>query len=84
MNSVSANRKKLAFPTPLPEWIKEEKFYNIIKKYFNSDWAKQFFNTELLNQLLEDHKAGKRFCVSKIWVVFSFLVWYEQYFVLNR
>lgn len=84
MNSVSANRKKLAFPTPLPEWIREEKYYNIIKGYFTSDWAKKFFNTDLLVQLLEDHKAGKRFQVSKIWVVFSFLVWYEQYFVLNR
>lgn len=81
MNDISANRKKLAFPTPIPEWIKQDKFYNIIKGYFTSKEAEQFFNTELLVQLLEDHKAGKRFLVSKIWVIFSFLVWYEQYFV---
>ncbi len=84
MNSISANRKKLAFPTPLPAWIKEDKYYNLIKKYFTSEWAEQFFHTDLLVQLLDDHRAGKRFQVSKIWVVFSFLVWYEQYFVLNR
>ena len=84
MNSISANRKKLAFPTPLPEWLKQDKYYELIKGYFNSEWAKKFFNTDLLVQLLDDHRAGKRFVVSKIWVVFSFLVWYEQYFVLNR
>jgi len=84
MNDISANRKKLAFPTPLPEWLKQDKYYNIIKGYFLGEPAKKFFNTELLVQLLEDHRAGKRFVVSKIWVVFSFLVWYEQYFVMNR
>ena len=84
MNSISANRKKLAFPTPLPAWIKEDKYYNLIKKYFTSEWAEQFFHTDLLVQLLDDHRAGKRFQVSNIWVVFSFMVWYEQYFVLNR
>ena len=81
MNRTSAERKKLAFPTPLPEWIKQDKYYNIIKKYFTSREAEQFFDTARLVKLLEDHRSGKRFCVSKIWVVFSFLVWYENYFV---
>ena len=84
MNEVSANRKKLAFPTPLPDWIRQEKYYQLIKKQFTSPWAKKFFKTDKLVQLLDDHRAGKRFCVSKIWNVYSFLVWYEQYFVLNR
>ena len=84
MNQISANRKKLAFPTPLPEWLKQDKYYNIVKGYFTNDVAKKYFNTDLLVQLLDDHRAGKRFKVSKIWVVFSFLVWYEQYFVLGR
>lgn len=84
MNQISANRKKLAFPTPLPEWLKQDKYYNIVKRYFTNDVAKKYFNTDLLVQLLDDHRAGKRFKVSKIWVVFSFLVWYEQYFVLGR
>lgn len=84
MNQISANRKKLAFPTPLPEWLKQDKYYNIVKGYFTNDVAKKYFNTDLLVQLLDDHRAGKKFKVSKIWVVFSFLVWYEQYFVLGR
>lgn len=83
MNIISANRKKLAFPTPLPEWLKEEKYYNLVKSYFTNDTAKKYFNTDLLVKLLDDHRAGKRFRVSKIWVIFSFLVWHEQFFELQ-
>lgn len=84
MNDASANRKKLAFPTPLPDWIKQQKYYDIIKEQFTSPWAEKFFNTDRLVKLLDEHREGKRFCVSKIWNVYSFLVWYQQYFVLNR
>jgi len=80
MNEISANRKKLAFPTPIPDWLKEEKYYNLVKGYFTNDTAKKYFNTDKLVELLEDHKAGKRFKVSKIWVVLSFLVWHEMFF----
>ena len=79
MNEISANRKKLAFPTPIPEWLKEEKYYQIVKSYFTNDTAKKYFNTDKLIKLLDDHRAGKRFKVSKIWVVLSFLVWHEQF-----
>ena len=84
MNDISANRKKLAFPTPLPDWIKQDKYYEMIKKQFTSDYAKKFFKTDKLVKMLEMHREGHRFMVSKIWNVYSFLVWYEQYFVLNR
>lgn len=80
MNDESAKRKKLAFPTPLPAWIKEDEYYNLIKKYFTSPAAEKFFKTDKLVELLDNHRAGKHFMVSKIWNVFSFLVWYEQFF----
>ncbi len=80
MNDYSANRKKAAFPTPLPQWLKEDKYYNLVKGYFTNDAAKKYFNSEKLVELLDEHRAGKRFLTHKIWVVFSFLVWYEQYF----
>jgi len=81
MNDESAKRKKLAFPTPLPAWIKEDKYYNIIKEQFTSAHAEKFFRTDKLVALLDAHRNGERFMVSKIWNIYSFLVWYEQYFV---
>ncbi len=84
INKVSANRKKLAFPTPLPEWLKQDEYYNMVKRYFTNATAEKYFNTEMLVKLLDDHRAGKRFQVSKIWTVFSFLVWHEQFFELKE
>lgn len=81
INPTSANRKKLAFPLPLPEWLKEDRYYNIVKSYFTSDIAKRFFNVDMITTLLDNHRAGKPYCVAKIWAVFSFLVWYEEFFV---
>lgn len=84
INPTSANRRKMAFPLPLPEWIREDKYYNIIKKYFQSETAETYFNTELILDLLEQHKAGKHNYTRKIWAVFTFLIWYEQFFILKR
>lgn len=84
MNSTSANRKKLAFPEPLPEWLREDRYQEMIRGYFTNEIAEKYFRTDLLLQLLEDHKAGKRNNSMKIWTVFCFLKWYEQFFILNR
>lgn len=83
MNDYSANRKKAAFPTPLPTWLKEDKYFNEVKKYFTGETAKKYFNTDKLVELLEDHRNGKRFLTHKIWVIYCFLVWHEQFFEPN-
>lgn len=80
INPISANRKKMAFPLPLVEWLREDKYYEIIKRYFNSDTANEFFNTELCLKLLDNHKAGKVNNARKIWAIFTFLIWHEQFF----
>ena len=81
INPVSANRTKLAFPLPLPEWLKEDRYYQLVKTHFEGDIAKKFFHVPLITALLDDHRAGKPHCVTKIWAVFSFIVWYEEFFV---
>ena len=41
INPVSANRKKMAFPLPLPEWLREDKYYEIVRQYFKSETAEK-------------------------------------------
>lgn len=79
----TANKKKLGFPVPIRVWLKEDKYYNIVKEKFTSPEAKQYFNTDILVGLLDDHRAGKYDYSRKIWTVFSFLVWYDVYFKEN-
>ncbi len=74
-----ANKKKLGFPVPMREWIKEDETYNEIHKLFSE--ASEFFKVDKINKLLDDHKNGKRDNSRKIWTIYSFLVWYQEYFV---
>lgn len=73
-------KKKLGFPVPLREWIKSEKYYHEIKDKFNSNESKLFFNTKYLNKILEEHIYNKKDNYKKIWCVYSFLLWYDEYF----
>ena len=79
----TAAKKKLGFPVPIRVWLKEEKYYELVKSYFESDTSKQFFNTAPLLKLLYDHRDGKADNSRKIWTVFIFLVWYRVYFENN-
>lgn len=74
------SRKKLGFPVPLREWIKEDDLYNEIKIKFNNETAKKIFNSRKIIKLLMEHKRGKRDNYKKIWCIYTFLIWYEAYF----
>ena len=73
-----ANKKKLGFPVPIRVWLREEDTYNLVKNTFLE--GSEFFNTKYLIKLLDDHKNEKRDNSRKIWTIYTFLVWYKQYF----
>lgn len=79
----TANKKKHGFPVPLNDWLREDKYYNKVKAAFQSDIAEKFFVTSELMKLLDDHKSGKALNMQKIWSFYTFILWYEQFFVLN-
>lgn len=64
--------------------MREERYYMRVKKMFQSESAKQFFNEKYLNQLLEEHYAEKCDNSRKIWTVYIFLVWYERFFANGK
>lgn len=76
-----ANRPKKGFPVPIRFWLREEKYYNIVKEYFTADYAAVYFDPAALMKLLDDHYEGKAANQRKIWTVFTFLVWYKRFFV---
>ena len=78
-----AKRKKLGFPVPLNDWLKQDKYYNMVREKFEGPVAAQFFNTPALLKLLEGHKNGtaQPGAMTKIWSFYSFILWYELYFV---
>ena len=78
-----ANRKKAGFMVPFRVWLKDEKYNAAVRDMFSRDFASEFFDTELLNEMLDEHIAGKKNNARVIYTVYSFLIWYEQYFVIR-
>ena len=76
----SYKKKKLGFPVPLRVWIREDELYFKIKEKFSSPLAEKFFDKKRILKLLENHRSGKVDCYKKVWNIYTFLVWYEQYF----
>lgn len=76
-------KKKLGFPVPLREWICESPFYEEVKKTFTSSYASEFFNQKKIVRLLDDCENNKKFQYKKVWAIYSFLKWYEIFFINN-
>lgn len=75
-----ASRKKLGFPVPTREWLKQEKYYSIVKTEFESENSKKFFVTEEIVKLLDEHYQLKKDNSRKIWTIYVFLIWYKEFF----
>ena len=76
----SYKRKKLGFPVPLREWMKEEDLYNEIKKKFESPTAEKFFKTKKILKLLDKQKNDSKALYKKVWTIYTFIVWYDEFF----
>ena len=76
-----ANRPKVGFPVPIRYWLREKKYYQLVKEMFESDIAKEFFVTEELIKFLDAHYEGKSNYARYIYTVYVYLVWYKKFFV---
>lgn len=76
-----AKRRKAGFLVPFVHWIREEKYYKIVKEQFNKDFVDEFFDKTAILSLLEKHYAKESNEGRKIYTIYAFLLWYEQYFV---
>ena len=73
-------KKKLGFPVPVREWIKECDFKEEVEKTLNSDVANKYFNTKIINKMFEEHINGKKDNYRKIWTIYTFIKWYQVFF----
>ena len=73
-------KKKLGFPVPIRDWMREDDVYNEIKTTFESDSASKFFNQKYLIKMLDKHCKQKKDNYRKIWTVYCFLKWYNVFF----
>lgn len=74
-------KKKLGFPVPIREWMREDEIYNEIKKTISQDFVKEFFNQKYVLTLLKEHRNKKRDNYKKVWAIYCFIKWYEIFFI---
>ena len=75
-----SKRRKCGFPVPFSKWLREEKFYNLVKEEFQKSYVSKYFDQPYICKLLEEHYAGRKNNGRKIYNIYCFLVWYDQYF----
>lgn len=76
-----AFRKKLGFIVPIRIWMADERYNQDVQAKFHSEMAEKFFNVDEINAIFDDYIAGNSDNWRKIWTIYTFMVWYEEYFV---
>lgn len=75
-----ASKEKLGFPVPIAKWFREKPNYERVKEWFLSFEAREFFDSDELLRILDEHITGKDNS-RKIFIIWMFLLWYRIYFV---
>ncbi|WP_122644728.1 asparagine synthase (glutamine-hydrolyzing) [Luxibacter massiliensis] len=76
-----AFRKKLGFIVPIRIWMADDRYNQDVRDKFNSRMAAEFFDINAINEIFEDYIGGNSDNWRKVWTIYTFLVWYEEYFI---
>ena len=76
-----AYRKKLGFIVPIRIWMADSRYNQDVQAKFHSEMAAKFFNVEEINAIFDEYIGGNSDNWRKVWTIYTFLVWYEEYFV---
>lgn len=81
----NADIPKKGFPTPVKLFLKEDKYYKIVREAFQSKVAEKYFNVPYIVSMLDKEHfstdyARRKDNSRKIWNIYAFLVWYNMYF----
>lgn len=75
-----AFRKKLGFIVPIRIWLADERYNADVRAKFHGRAAEKFFRPEEIGRIFEDYVGGNSDAWRKVWTIYTFLVWYEEYF----
>lgn len=76
-----AFRKKLGFIVPIRIWMADDRYNADVRRLFASDIAEKFFHVEEIRVIFDEYVGGNSDNWRKVWTIYTFLVWYEEYFV---
>ena len=66
---------------PFGIWLRKPKYRDIVRRAFEGEVCAKFFEAEKLLSMLDEHANGKTDCSGLLYTVYSFILWYEVYFI---
>ena len=75
-----ANRTKKGFPVPIRQWLREDPWYGRVKEALTSDAAAEYFDTDRLAAMMDEHRAERANHGRQIWTAYTFMTWHRAFF----
>lgn len=75
------NRPKKGFPIPFSTWLKEKRFFAIVKEFFDRGFIEKqgMFNYGYVDSLLKRHLAGREDNRKRLRVYLMFQAWFKYW-----
>ncbi|MCQ2512628.1 MAG: asparagine synthase-related protein [Lachnospiraceae bacterium] len=75
-----AFRKKLGFVVPIRHWMADPSYNKDVYEKLHGADVEKFFNKEEVEKIWDEYLSGNSDLWRKVWVIYTFLVWYDIYF----
>jgi len=79
---TTRNRKKLGFPTPIRNWLRNPE-HAVYKTVLENPYINQRFNIEYVKYLIAEHSQNKADNSRKIYLILMLALWYNTFIVEN-
>lgn len=74
-------RTKKGFPVPIRDWLLDKKYNEGIFAKLHGEVAEKFFNIDELDNLILQFTTDHPEFWRKIWTIYTFILWYEVFFI---
>lgn len=74
-------RPKKGFVTPIRFWLADSRYNLDVRHAFNGEVAHMFFDVNEISRLFKEYCEGNYDLWRKVWLIYTFIVWYEGQFV---
>ena len=71
----------MGFIVPIRIWMADDRYNQDVKAKFNSEYAAEFFDVDEIKKIFDEYVNGNSDLWRKVWTIYTFLVWYEEYFI---
>lgn len=75
---TTQKRKKLGFPIPLAEWMKERSDWQ--KEITESAFLAERFDMSIVQHLIDEHMSGRKNNARKLFILIMLSAWHKAYF----